>query len=780
VNKGVIFSLAILACLFLPSLPVGAQWVLETIDSTNIVGEFSSLALDESGNPHISYFDYTATNLKYAYNSGGGWILELVDNAGDVGRHCAIALDDSNRPHISYYDNTPFMKDLKYAYKDAGGWHTETAVGGSDYSGQHTSIAIGPFGHPHVSFIENVGMGDNDLRYANKGLMWSVQNVDAAEGINSSIAVEPSGRPHISYFGGAGVGLKYAVSTPSWNTQVVDAGNTGQFTSIELDSSGYPHISYFDYSAGDLRYAYFDGATWRFETADDAGVVGEYSSLALDASDSPHIAYFDRTHGNLKYACKCSDGTWFTETVDDIPLPVEVGRYASIDVHNGPCISYHDDWYGDLKYAQRVVHNIGVISIDVPPDTVCIDSMYAPCATLVNLGNVTESFDITITIDSYADTVTVFSLPAGDTVQVCFSSWLVPSTPNVSYDIEICVDVQDDWDVTNDCISGSLFAWDCVERHDVGVFSFSLPDSVCFGLSYGRQAWVSNYGNRTETFNAIVTAGSSVDTAAVIDLLPGENRLVYFTDWTVPFTSDTTYVVTACTDAFLDTVTANDCEAETVWAEMCFYYNRNVVRIDSPPDTVYMDSLYPRCATLANDGTLTDDFWVYMYFEMSKESLQVASLAPGETTQVCFSDWRSPPFCDTIYPMTVEAEVSGDVYPWDNAKGLEIFVSCVGVEEQVTRPVRPGSLILENCPNPFWEGTEVMYQIPVSAPVRMRIFDVRGSGVRTLVAEEAEAGTHSVYWDGRDTYGRPAASGTYFLKMDAGQFQAIKKMIKVN
>jgi hypothetical protein len=212
---------------------------------------------------------------------------------------------------------------------------------------------------------------------------------------------------------------------------------------------------------------------------------------------------------------------------------------------------------------------------------------------------------------------------------------------------------------------------------------------------------------------------------------------------------------------------------------MCFYYNRNVVRIDSPPDTVYMDSLYPRSATIANDGTLTDTFWAFMYFEVSRESLQVVGLAPGETTQVFFSAWRSPTFCDTIYNMAVEAEIPGDVDPWNNMQGLQIYVSCVGVAEEVTRPVRPGGLMLENCPNPFWNGTDIMYQMPVSAEVAIKIFDVRGSEVRRLT-ENAEAGEHRVYWDGRDAEDRPAASGIYFLEMEAGPFRAFRKIVKVN
>ncbi|MFQ6000067.1 MAG: carboxypeptidase-like regulatory domain-containing protein, partial [Anaerolineae bacterium] len=49
--------------------------------------------------------------------------IETVDGVGDAGRHASLALDSSGRPHISYYDMTP--DDLKYAYYDGFTWQIE-------------------------------------------------------------------------------------------------------------------------------------------------------------------------------------------------------------------------------------------------------------------------------------------------------------------------------------------------------------------------------------------------------------------------------------------------------------------------------------------------------------------------------------------------------------------------------------------------------------------------------------------------------------------------------
>jgi hypothetical protein len=85
------------------------------VESGEGVGSYSSLALDSADLPHVTYFDATNADLKYARHDGSGWRVETIDAAGGVGLYSSLALDAAGQPHVSY--SADVTADLKYAYQ---------------------------------------------------------------------------------------------------------------------------------------------------------------------------------------------------------------------------------------------------------------------------------------------------------------------------------------------------------------------------------------------------------------------------------------------------------------------------------------------------------------------------------------------------------------------------------------------------------------------------------------------------------------------------------------
>ncbi len=81
-------------------------------------------------------------------------------------------------------------------------------------------------------------------------------------------------------------------------------------------------------------------------------------------------------------------------------------------------------------------------------------------------------------------------------------------------------------------------------------------------------------------------------------------------------------------------------------------------------------------------------------------------------------------------------------------------------------------------PNPVVRGTTIRFQIPrPGSSVALRIYDVTGRSVRTLVDGHRGAGYHSELWDRTNDNGIRVAPGIYFCRMEAGKFQETRKLV---
>ena len=319
-----------------------------TVDSSGLVGRYSSIAVDSGGSVHISYYDSANGDLKYATNAAGDWVLSTIDRFGIVGWSTSIALDAADRVHIGYKDSTNTC--LKYATNVDGSW-VVTEVDSEGNVGSSASIAMDSNGCAHISYYDST---NGDLKYAtNVGGGWTLHTVDSYGDVGgtTSITVDSANKIHISYGDITRGHLKYATNVGGdWSLSVIDdTCDVGLSTSIAFDSVEVAHVSYYDSICNNLRHATNENGTWSVEVVDDAGNVGAWNSMAIDAADRVHISYYDTTHHDLKYA-KNTAGVWELSTIDSYD---DVGLHTSIAVDRTPRvhISYYDFSNAHLRYA---------------------------------------------------------------------------------------------------------------------------------------------------------------------------------------------------------------------------------------------------------------------------------------------------------------------------------------------------------------------------------------------------------------------------------------------
>jgi len=94
------------------------------------------------------------------------------------------------------------------------------------------------------------------------------------------------------------------------------------------------------------------------------------------------------------------------------------------------------------------------------------------------------------------------------------------------------------------------------------------------------------------------------------------------------------------------------------------------------------------------------------------------------------------------------------------------------VEEEKIDEVPTKFSLSQNYPNPFNPSTKIKYSIPKSSQVVVKVFDVLGNEIETLVNEEKPVGTYEVNWNAANL-----PSGVYFYRLQAGDFVQTRKMI---
>ena len=274
-----------------------------------------------------------------------------------------------------------------------------------------------------------------------------------------------------------------------------------------------------------------------------------------------------------------------------------------------------------------------------------------------------------------------------------------------------------------------------------------------------------------------------------------------------------------------------------LWSQNGIYYGRDVIISDINNDKTYeIISVMGNCYCFDTEGNRLwfNDLGVGEQLMMFGNSLLVANPWTGTTsllnctngecawtrTEAGLADWGDvdgdgqddivvistkwydPNFTsqhmravdasnNLLWEYQLEAEPSGLIVANIDTDTEDEIVVAMGkkllafdvVEIAAVDKPRPHALdffsLYQNYPNPFNSRTAICFEISNKTHVKVEIYNLYGRHVTSLLDEETSAGTHVLYWDGRDEFGNNAPSGLYMCRLVTKAYSAKHKMVLV-
>lgn len=210
------------------------------------------------------------------------------------------------------------------------------------------------------------------------------------------------------------------------------------------------------------------------------------------------------------------------------------------------------------------------------------------------------------------------------------------------------------------------------------------------------------------------------------------------------------------------------------FGDLCKFTTAGPVKIDSLSITP-LSSNYRVKPFVKNEGQsfTVEDLHIFMSSSDSSVtqitewgSFNITSIAPGEVAEPTGTFVVKVDTSFTgAFNFNFEIESGGLVYWKDSVSAI-----VTGIEDGITLPTSYS--LSQNYPNPFNPSTTIKYQIPQLSLVTLKVFDVLGKEIATLVSEEKAVGSYEVEFNTKGL-----SSGIYFYRLEAGNFIETKKMV---
>jgi len=176
--------------------------------------------------------------------------------------------------------------------------------------------------------------------------------------------------------------------------------------------------------------------------------------------------------------------------------------------------------------------------------------------------------------------------------------------------------------------------------------------------------------------------------------------------------------------------------------------------------------------------------------ELSWEAVAVEGLAGFNILRQTEAGSSKAINSDLIAPSMGGNRFVDPVYGVD--AGAELHYALQGVMEDGTRQLLSDGLVHkyepqlprryaldQNYPNPFNPRTTIAFALPSAGRTSIRIYDVAGRLVDTVLDEDMPAGRHAVEWSGKDSNGRGVSTGVYYYQVNSGSYRQTKRMTLV-
>ena len=308
------------------------------------------------------------------------------------------------------------------------------------------------------------------------------------------------------------------------------------------------------------------------------------------------------------------------------------------------------------------------------------------------------------------------------------------------------------------------------------------PSTVEPGETFRLYATLKNQGRGVSTAtklryyrstDAVISTEDTQLSSAQRDPLAANATIRRYLPVTAPATPGT-YYYGVCVDSVSDeSDTANNCSITvrvTVTTPPAVSEDVNDDGVVDVQDLVYVAQRYGQTGTTTadvnDDGVVNIDDLILVAAVLDADAAAAPSLHSYPLERLTVREvqlWLSEAYQRDVTDPSV-------------GKGI-LFL------EQLLSVLTPKeTALLANYPNPFNPETWIPYQLAKPADVTLTIYASNGQVVRRLALGHQAAGVYqsrsrAVYWDGRNAFGEPVASGLYFYTLTAGDFTATRKML---